>query len=167
MSEDIQPTTSADQRRAILKDFLSQKTPDIRIEDQPQENIKQSEPSLIVQANADGSLKPEPPPQGDEVQFRAYPDGTFCKFSEIKDRAGFIAICLNTSKPGQPDVLHQVGIVKSRAVADLLCDGLNCMMQVKVMERQARVAAHEEANDLACDVLEMPALAEAHNPETT
>lgn len=159
MNDKPDPTPAEEQRRAILKDFLSKKTHEVHIDE--------AAPSLILQANADGSLKPTPPPAGDQIQFRAYPDGTFCKFTEVANKPGFLAICLNTSNAGERDVLHQVGIVKSRAVADLLCDGVTCMMQLKVAERQARAEVHEEANELACDAIEMPAaehITEAHNP---
>jgi len=172
MSETQNPNPSTEERRAILQNFLNQKAADIRIDDAPQKIREQREPSRIVQANADGSLKPVEPPPDNEINFRSYPDGTFCKFTEIKDKPGFIAICLNTSPAGEPDILKQVGIVKSRAVADMLCDGLNCMMQMRVMEQQVRASAQEEANETACDIIDIepPAaehVAEAHNPEPT
>lgn len=157
MSEDQAPQLSAEeQRRAVLRDFLTKHKPEVVIHNAPpaQEKVKinpepqAAPPSRIVQANADGSLKPEPEPTHDTINFRAYPDGTFCKFTEIKDRPGFLAICLNTSPAGEPDVLQQVGIVKSRAVADMLCDGVNLMMQLKISQQQL-AEQEQQAADVA------------------
>lgn len=141
MSETQNPNpTAADQRRAVLREFLNQKTHEVHIEGSPP--IQSAESARIVGANADGTLKHTP--AADEINFRIYPDGTFCKFTEVKDRPGFLAICLNTAKPEDPDVLQQVGIVKSRAVADLLCDGFNCLMQLKMAEQQQQMATQVE-----------------------
>lgn len=170
MSETETPTPtptpiSVDERRRILKQFLDKKVVDIRIEnppadaaaDTPSQSPETAGPSRIIQANADGSLKPTPPPPDDpdRINFRAFPDGTFAKFTEIPQRPGFYAICLNTAKQGDPDVLNQVSIVKKRAVADLLCDGVNALMQVRIVQQQMQAAAQEEANETACELARM------------
>lgn len=147
MSDRLPPI---DERRKILQNFLNQKAQDIRIEDAPKEKAG---PSLIVQANADGSLKPAPLPSVEsDLSFRAFPDQTFCKFTELKERPGFLALCLNTAAPETPDVLHQIALVKNRGVAELLCNAVNCLMQIQITQQQALASAQEEANDIACDI---------------
>jgi hypothetical protein len=153
MSETVNPNPSlADERRRVLKEFLSKKAMEIHIEDSAPTPEKPKEPSRIVQVNADGSVKPTVQPESENITFRAFPDGSFCKFTGIPQKPGYLAICLNTAAPGQADILHQVGIVKQRAVADLICESINFYTHWRSVEEKAKEEALEEVNETAVDI---------------
>jgi len=151
MSETEAPSL-ADERRRVLKEFLSKKAMEIHVEDSAPTAQNPKEPSRIVQVNADGSIKPTVQPESENITFRAFPDGSFCKFTGIPQKPGYLAICLNTAAPGQADVLHQVGIVKQRAVADLICESINFYTHWRTVEEKAKEEALDEANETVVDI---------------
>lgn len=84
-------------------------------------------------------LNPEPAPPADEnIAFRPYVDGTFCKFSKLPDNPGFFGILLNTAPEGSPDAHRHVATTKHQGVANIICDGINLLMTYQVQAQKLR-----------------------------
>lgn len=90
--------------------------------------VRNDAPPAILNAPAAEAPKPS-------LTFRAYQDGTFAKFTTIKDKPGWYALCLNTSAEGQKDILHEVAAVCDFAIANMLCEGTNLLIGLQLRLR--------------------------------
>lgn len=93
----------------------------------------------MTQQSSDISKNIEAAPPADEnIAFRPYADGTFCKFSKLPDGSGFFGIVLNTAPEGEPDIHRYVAATKHAGVANLICDGINLLMAYQVQAQKLR-----------------------------
>jgi hypothetical protein len=77
-------------------------------------------PAVIIQANADGSLKDPPKPPPEAVTLFPFPDGTVIKYQPRKPAVADQQTVVNF----RGDVL---AIAKDINTAEMICDGVNVL----------------------------------------
>lgn len=107
--------------------------------------------SEIIQANADGSLKPVPAETPKEIT--PFPDGLWAKHGARPAPKGFIGawdqrfVVLSDKKP--------IAIAENKAIADFLCASINTYFRVIQLQREEQLKA-QAASDISPESFTQP-----------
>jgi len=95
--------------------------------------------SNIIQANADGSIKPTPP-EPKTLVLNPFPDGTCLKMVK-REWAGTGTAPLGFDQHILVNVVgDQLAITKNATIANLICDSVNMLFAAQVRHQQEQAA---------------------------